>query len=109
MVNVVFLLLVFFLLTATVAPPPPFPVELPEGPAVADAGGADVLFVGADGALALGALRGDAVFAALRARGRGKALELRADASVPAAEIARLLARLAEAGIAGTRLVMVRP
>jgi biopolymer transport protein ExbD len=109
MVNLVFLLLIFFLLTATASPAPPFDLRLPEGGAVLDAGGTTALFVGPDGALAYGGSRGNAIFATIRARQMRGPLEIRADGEVPAAEIATLLARLAQAGIRETRLVLVRP
>ena len=109
MINIAVLLLIFFLMSATVAAPPPFSLELPKGEAPEDAGVAEPLFVGADGSLVLGDLRGEAAMAALSARPLGLALELRADARVPAAEIAALLSRLRALGIGETRLVLERP
>lgn len=106
MINVGFLLLVFFLLAAEIAPPDPFAVT-PPGVAAPEplAGGADVLHVAADGRLALGAARGEAVFAALAA-GEG-VLTLRADRGLPAADLAALLGRIAAAGRRELRLVTV--
>lgn len=106
MINVVFLLLVFFLLTAQIAPAPPFEVVLPEAESAAPPEAERVLHVGADGTPALGEARGDAVWMAL-AGGAG-ALSVRADADLPAAEMARLLTRLAAAGIDDITLT-VRP
>lgn len=110
MINVVFLLLIFFLMTATVAVPPPFSLALPEGRASQDAGARDVLFMGADGRLAYGTMRGEAVFDALAAREAASPLELRADGAVPASDVTGLLERLAGLGVADIRLVLaVRP
>jgi biopolymer transport protein ExbD len=105
MINVVFLLLIFFVMTATIAPPDPFAAR---PPAVADAeaaGQGEVLHVGPDGALAYGPLRGAAALAAVPA---GESLRVRADAGLPATELAALLGRLAAAGITDIRLVAVR-
>jgi biopolymer transport protein ExbD len=104
MINVVFLLLVFFVMTATIAPPDPFAARPPaaEGAGAAERG--EVLHLGPDGALAWGAFRGEAALAALPT---DAPLSVRADAALPAADLAALLARLAEAGITEIRLVAV--
>ncbi len=101
MINVVFLLLVFFLMTATLAPPAPFRLALPSAEAPQGSDGAETLHMAADGRLAYGAARDEAVFAALAER-RAEAgpLRLRADGAVPAGEVAALLERLAALGIA---------
>jgi len=107
MINIVFLLLVFFLLAATIAPPEPLAVSPPEAAAEGappEPGAA--LHVAADGSLALGEARGEAVFAALHGRGPGP-LTLRADAALPGAEFAALLARLAAEGVAEVLVVVV--
>lgn len=106
MINVVFLLLVFFLLTAQIAPAPPFEVSLPEAEATSPPEAERVFHVGADGMPALGEARGEAAWAAL-AEGEGP-LTVRADADVPAAEMARILSRLSTAGIDDVTLT-VRP
>lgn len=106
MINVVFLLLVFFLMAATLAPPDPLAVALPEGRAAGAAGGRPALSLGPDGTAAFGALRGaEAVAAAARAAAGG-GLELRADAAAAPPAVARLLAALAEAGVAEVALVL---
>ena len=109
LINIVFLLLVFFLLTATIAPPDPLPVDLPEV-AAAEAGVEDAgaLHVAADGALARGALRGEAVFDALAAAPVAE-LALRADAGVDGASFAALLARLRDLGVETVTLAVVQP
>jgi biopolymer transport protein ExbD len=104
MINVVFLLLVFFLMTATIVPPDPFGAIPPEAGSAETAERGDTLHVGPEGALAYGALRGAAALAALPA---GAPLPVRADAALPAADLAAILARLAAAGITDIRLVAV--
>jgi biopolymer transport protein ExbD len=105
MINVVCLLLIFFMISSELAPAPPFDVRPPETP---DEGGRttapdDTLYLSAEGEIAWRDERGDAALAALAGRG-DTMLELRADASVPAAEVAGLLRRLAEAGITDVTL-----
>jgi len=106
MINVGFLLLVFFLLVAEIAPPDPFAVN-PPGVAAPEplSRGEDILHVAADGRLAHGTARSEAVFAQIAA-GEG-VLVLRADRSLPAAELAALLGRIAAAGRGEVRLVTV--
>jgi biopolymer transport protein ExbD len=107
MINVVFLLLVFFLMTATIAPPDPF-VTTPPAAGAANATGRDgALYLSADGDLAFGAARGDDVFTAIPP---DAPLLLRADAALPASELATVLLKLAEAGVTDVRLAaVVRP
>lgn len=105
MINVVFLLLIFFLMTAQIAPPEPFEITPPASDSAAQAEGADVLYVAADGALAYGAARGAAVFAALRGT---RAVQMRADAALPAGRLAGLLAQLRAAGVTDVTLVTRR-
>ena len=107
MINVVFLLLIFFLMTAQIAPPDPIEIT----PPVAELEVADlppgVLYVAANGDLAYGAARGEAVFAALAARVEDNALPLRADADLPALALARLLEQLRAIGIHDVSLIAV--
>lgn len=103
MINVAFLLLVFFLMTAVLAPPDPFEVTPPEATSEDGEALADTLVVSADGDLALGQVRGDAVFAALP----DGPLRIRADAGLDGAVLARIVGRLAEAGISTIELVTV--
>ncbi|MEX5726649.1 biopolymer transport protein ExbD [Rhodovulum iodosum] len=106
MINVVFLLLVFFLMTAQIAPPDPVEVSPPTAPGAA-LPEADTLYADAQGGLAYGTARGDAVFAALAARDTGAPLILRADAGLEARALAGILRRLAEAGQTRVSLVTV--
>jgi len=105
MINVVFLLLVFFLISAQLAPPEPFEITPPEAEVADPAEGRDILFIGADGSVAYGEARGDAVFARLAAEDREETLLVRADASVAGADIARVLARLAATDVGPVTLV----
>lgn len=107
MINVVFLLLIFFLMTAEIAPPPPLEVAPPAAEAPPGAGGEAALHVGADGRLAYRDARDEAVWTALAAREGEGPLPLRADAGLPAAELAALLGRLAAAGVAEVDLAVV--
>ncbi|WP_417723842.1 ExbD/TolR family protein [Salipiger sp.] len=101
MINVVFLLLIFFLMTAEIAPPQPFPVAPPVASGDMSEP-APALFVSADGQIAFGAERGsDALAAATRAG----PVTLRADAALPATELAGILARLGALGAGSVALV----
>jgi len=104
MINVVFLLLIFFVMTATIAPPDPFAARPPEAAATETSGRGETLHIGPDGALAFGAARGEA---ALRALPTDAPLHIRADAALPAADLAAILARLAEVGVTDIRLAAV--
>jgi len=107
MINVVFLLLIFFLMTASITPPAPFAVRPPEAQATVSLGQADTLYLGADGSLAFGEARDEAVFGALGRRDMAAPrLVLRADRAVPAAEAAALLVRLGRAGVGAVDLVV---
>ncbi len=103
MINVVFLLLIFFLMSAQIAPPDPIDVTVPDSTSEAAPLDPAALYVGADGTLAYGGVTGDAALAALA--DHDGVLSLRADASLPAAKLAALLPRLAEAGVAGVELI----
>ncbi|MCZ0812885.1 MAG: ExbD/TolR family protein [Pseudomonadota bacterium] len=123
MINVVFLLLIFFLMTAQIAPPDPFKINPPDVEQAGDpAEGAFTLYLGSSGELAYRDARGQA--AALEALQADKAaycaeggcsndlppppLVLRADARAPAAALAALMPRLAQAGFPEIRLVTVK-
>ncbi len=103
MINVVFLLLVFLLMTARIAPPEPFAVALPEAAGAPGTGGDEALQVASDGRLAFGGLEGDAALAT--AAEAEPPLALRADRGLPAADLARILARLAALGQGEVRLL----
>jgi len=110
MINVVFLLLIFFLMSATLAPPDPFDVAPPEAEGVQAGAPTGTLYLAADGRLAYGPVRGDAVFAPIAAATpRPESLTLRADGAVPGAEVARVLERLAIAGVTTVEIVAVAP
>ena len=110
MINVVFLLLIFFLMTATIAPPDPLDVVPPEAGADPADPTERVLHLGAEGAMAYGADRGEAALAAAiagGAAGQGAGLTIRADGRLEGAVLARLLTRLAAAGVGDVQLVTV--
>ena len=110
MINVVFLLLIFFLMTAQIAPPDPLQVAPPEAGAGAGAPQArDAVYLDAQGRLAYRQARGtEAVLAALAARDDPAApVVVRADADAPAADLARLMARLAALDAGAVELVTV--
>ena len=106
MINVVFLLLIFFMISSELAPAPPFDVRPPEAAGEDDAAprADDTLHLSADGEIAWGELRGDAAILGLAGRDAASPLVLRADAAVPATEVAALLRRLAGIGIADVTL-----
>lgn len=108
MINVVFLLLIFFLMTAQIAPPDPLDVTPPSAAATPVDPAPDTLYIDANGALAYEIHQNDAVFAALAMREPGP-LTLRADAALPARDLARILPRLAAIGITDIALVTEAP
>lgn len=122
MINVVFLLLIFFLIAARLAPAEAVAVQPPEGRASAEAGAeADGLFtllIAADGTLAWQADLGEAAVTGLAAARAGHCaqtdctatpprLSLRADARLPAAQLAALLPRIAALGFGQVDLVVL--
>ena len=110
MINVVFLLLIFFLMTATITPPPPFEVRPPKAPAPSsawtDAEEPPILTL-AVGRAGFAGVEGEAAWATLAAAAP-RQLEVRADAAMPAADVAAALARARAAGEADITLT-VRP
>ncbi|MGY6411486.1 MAG: biopolymer transporter ExbD [Alkalilacustris sp.] len=111
MINIVFLLLVFFLLTATIAPPDPVELDLPaaEGRDPPDLSEGAALHVTSDGTVALGALRGAAVFDALAGWPEGDVLVVRADAGLDGTVFAGLLSRLRLIGVGEVSVAVRRP
>lgn len=106
MINVVFLLLIFFLMSAQIAPPDP--VEITPPVAVSEAPlpeSAHVVWLDAAGVLHFDGLTDEAALAQLA--DTPAALTLRADAALPAAEFARVLRVLGEAGLHDVTLVAV--
>ena len=109
MINVVFLLLIFFLMTASLSPPPPIDVTPPAARSEPADPRPGTLYIAADGTLVFAGATGPAALAAVASAPRDGALPVLADAALPAAELARLLPRLAEAGVTDLRLVTVQP
>lgn len=109
MINVVFLLLIFFLLSASLTPPEGVEVTPPVANADAPVDPLTPLLIGADGGLGYGAAVGDAVWPLIAARPGQEPLPVRADAALPAARLAQILARLAEGGEAPEIRLIVTP
>ncbi|MBR9765633.1 MAG: biopolymer transporter ExbD [Rhodobacteraceae bacterium] len=110
MINVVFLLLIFFLMTSRLAPPEPFAVEPPTASEGAEAVETPVLFLSPEGEAGFREARGEAAIAAfvaeVQAQGSEEAPQLRADAAVEAAVVARTLKALTGAGLSKVALVV---
>lgn len=107
MINIVFLLLIFFLMTATIAPPAPVEVAPPQSTADGRVERQRTLFVAADGRLAVGEARGDAVFDALAGLPQdGPPLLIRADRGVPGARVAEVISRLGTLGLDRVKLIV---
>lgn len=102
MINVVFLLLIFFLMTAQIVPPAPFDLDLPRAGGDEDSG-QGAIYISADGEIAFETARGDA--ALRQAADTDGPLRLHADAALPAATLARVLAQLTRLGAARIELV----
>jgi biopolymer transport protein ExbD len=109
MINVVFLLLIFFLMTASLTPPPPLDITAPTADAPRIEPQPGTLYVAADGTLFFAGATGDAAVSALAETRLDGPLLIHADAAYPAADLARLLPRLAAAGVTEIRLVTVQP
>jgi len=109
MINIVFLLLIFFMMTARIAPPPPFDLTLPDTDRETDLEETATLYVSAEGLAGFGGVTGDAAWARLAAAPVSGSLTVRADAALPAKELASILTRLAQAGIEAVELAVAAP
>lgn len=108
MINVVFLLLIFFLMSAQISPPPPFDVTPPDAQSDTPAEAERVLYIAADGKLALGQARSEAVWDTLTALADEEAqkrLTLMVDGALAASRLAEVLARLGDLGFETLHLV----
>ena len=110
MINVVFLLLIFFLMSAQIVPPSPFEVTPPEADAIGTPAEELRLYVSADGELALSGGASEDAWSDLSAleAANETTLLIRADASLPASELAKILARLSGLGFGDVDLAMAR-
>lgn len=109
MINVVFLLLIFFLMTSRLAQPEPFEVTPPEAALDTEAKAQAVLYIDAEGQMHFDGAVGEAAIARLAAASTGSpVVQLRADARLEAAALARILRQLTAAGLSRAELV-VRP
>jgi biopolymer transport protein ExbD len=106
MINVVFLLLIFFMMTARIAPAPPFDLKLPQGESEEAVADTATLYVSAAGMIALDGQTGEDAWAALETGGSAEQVTIRADADLPAQDLAAILSRLARAGVAQFSLVV---
>ena len=104
MINVVFLLLIFFLMTAQILPPAPFDLTLPNASGDEDTGQA-ALYISAEGEIAFDTARGDAALAQAVAATEDAPLRLHADATLPAATLAQILAQLTALGATRVEIV----
>lgn len=109
MINVVFLLLIFFLMTAQFTPSEPFDVTVPQTSAGTTSTAEDTLYISASGVVHFQGLQGTAVFDALRAQSPDTPLRLRADARLPAQDLARIMRTLAAQGLGQVELVVIAP
>lgn len=106
MINVVFLLLIFFLLTAQIAPSTPFPLTPPDSSSEFTVQAQDVLYVSATGELAWNEARGEAVWPLIADRDDKTPVQIRADATTPAAMLAAHLKQLRQVTDTGAQLVV---
>lgn len=109
MINVVFLLLIFFMMSARIAPPPPFDLALPASESDGELTEDMTLYLGPDGAVGFRGQLGAAAWAALSGEKPDQRLVIRADATLPAPELARVLADLAGLGIRDVDLAVRAP
>lgn len=107
MINVVFLLLIFFLMTAQIAPPEPFEVTPPVADIDSDAESEAVVHVDKAARLHFDGHEGDqAIHALTSASNENAIVKLRADAELPAKEMAKLLRQLSGAGLSRVELIV---
>jgi biopolymer transport protein ExbD len=105
MINVVFLLLIFFMISAELAPPDPLDVEPPASAGAEPGSAKAILQVSAGGETAYGPARGEAALGLAVAEAGSGPLALRADARLPAEDLARLVAALASQGVEAVEIV----
>lgn len=107
MINVLFLLLIFFLMTSHLARPEPFEVVPPYAGAKGKANAEQILFVDKNGRMSFNATEGEAAIADLAARStETSVIQLRADASIEAKRLARIMRDLSGAGLSRVELVI---
>ena len=110
MINVVFLLLIFFLMSAQIVPPSPVEVAPPEADVIGAPAEELRLYVSAEGEVALSGNGGEDVWLSLSAveTPSETPLLIRADASLPASELAQILNRLTGLGFGDVDLAVAR-
>ncbi|WP_439124217.1 ExbD/TolR family protein [Marivita sp.] len=104
MINVVFLLLIFFLMTAQIVPPAPFDLDLPRATGHEDTG-QNALYINDDGEIAFDTARGDLALTQAISIAAEDPLRVHADANLPAATLAQILATLTALGATRVEIV----
>ncbi len=108
LINIVFLLLIFFMLAGALHTRPPFALSPPETAHADDSQlDPDLLSIAADGRMALGStsVSVDELRTRLRDWDPAQALQVKADAGLPAQQLTQLLRDLRAAGVAEVRLI----
>lgn len=100
MIDVVFMLLIFFMMISQVTPPEPFPVTLPKLPEAAEPQADNRLYVDRTGLPGYDGEVGPEALARLADRhDKDEPLQIRADAELEAATLARVLREVSQHGI----------
>jgi biopolymer transport protein ExbD len=106
MINVVFLLLIFFMISSELSPPPPIEVAPPTSEFGDTARAEHVMYVDAFGGVVFGGEQGEAALVAIAERTVSGPLLVRADASLQAATLAKLLTQLSDRGVSDVELAV---
>lgn len=107
MINVVFLLLIFFLMTAQIAPPEPFEVTPPVADIEGDPESDAVVYVDKAARLHFDGHEGAQAILALKSLSNVNAVvKMRADANLPAKDMAKLLRQLSGGGLSRVELIV---
>lgn len=107
MINVVFLLLIFFLMTSNLATPEPFEVTPPDAAASVEPEADYVLYIDKAGTLSFeGAENTEALDAIAALNTSVTSIQVRADAELEAAAMARVLIDLTTAGLSQVELIV---
>ena len=105
MINIIFLLLIFFMISAQILPEQPFELTLPKSESKTSVFERDTLFIADDETLYYNGAYNVSAWTELTKRSAKAPLSLKADISLPASELANLIARLRIIGITQVHLV----
>lgn len=105
MINIIFLLLIFFMISAQIKPKQPLELVLPKSNSKIQLFERDTLFMSSDQTLYYNGAYDVFAWNELGKRSTKKPLSLKADISLPASELANLIARLKTIGITQVHLV----